>query len=250
MPAEYQPPRNAVTELFLAAPHELHDAMREELKKIDHVSYHDTHDTQLIWPRAPYHYGMGRIQRYEHWLSEQSEEDRQAEILACRIRYEAHYQHMAFLLVERMKELGHDLTPLVQERRAQKKEGTPKWEQPKTRDNYKPWEFLRNIDLAKSPYLSESAPQWAKKRYPYRLHGETALERRIKGTAHIQRKDNYQTELDYAVYQLGKMEAQAAKGVQFIPGALEKERQYVRDQAMLVRQNVRARMAKRDQPKP
>jgi hypothetical protein len=119
----YIPPRNAVAELLKSTPSALHDAIVREAKKIDKVSYTDTSDDGAVWPNAPYHYGMGRIKAYEDWLARLSENERNAEIAACRNRYEAHYKTVADVLIARMKELDHDLEiPLPQpERKRERK---------------------------------------------------------------------------------------------------------------------------------
>jgi len=101
----YVPPRNAVNDLFAKAPFDLQKLMREQLEVVSKKNPVGT------WPYEPYHYGMGRIMEYENWLARLSEEERKREIAACRTRYEAHYQRNADLLVERMRDLGHELEP-------------------------------------------------------------------------------------------------------------------------------------------
>lgn len=104
-------PKNAVSELFMSAPATWEKTMRAELRKIDKVSFSDCDDETVIWPNRPYHYGMGRIREYSSWFDTLNEKDQQTEIAASRIRYEIYYQTLADVLIERMKDLGYNLTP-------------------------------------------------------------------------------------------------------------------------------------------
>jgi hypothetical protein len=111
----YTLPRNAVqeiiTEVMLSAP-DLWPIVDAELTKIDPVSSDGNCDPKLIWPDTPYHYGMGKIQEYDTWLSSLNPQERQAEVAASEQRYESHYQNVANQLVTRLEQLGRDLSAL------------------------------------------------------------------------------------------------------------------------------------------
>jgi hypothetical protein len=106
-------PVTPVTELFDASPldFKIRTAMRQELEKIKAET---ADDEEATWPQVPYNYTMGRIYAYEQWLESLSEEDREKEISEVGNRYREHYQLIADKLVERLKDQGIDLTPVVQ----------------------------------------------------------------------------------------------------------------------------------------
>jgi len=101
-----QPPHNAMDELYRIAPVYLWPLMRVVEKQVGAAN------PIRRWPNVPYHYGMGRVMAFEHWLSRLDEQERAQAIAASRERYEAHYRQSAELLTEKMCALGFDLTTI------------------------------------------------------------------------------------------------------------------------------------------
>jgi hypothetical protein len=106
--SEYILPRNAVEELIQEVPDELRQLLRETWREHDKQSFNSTDDES--WPDVPYHYGQGRLREYEVWCDSLTEQDRNLEIFASRVRYETYYDAMAHFLVWVMAKQGLDIS--------------------------------------------------------------------------------------------------------------------------------------------
>jgi hypothetical protein len=101
-------PWDAVAAFLNAAPNsEVRAIMEAQLEEVEALT------PKPMWPDAPYHIGMGKIDDYDKWLSTLNEGKREQEIKESHRRYEEHSLNKASGLATRMRRLEYHIELVV-----------------------------------------------------------------------------------------------------------------------------------------